>query len=233
MLTPVDLTFPIEEGMPTFGKPWHVRVRVEQLAWLGRQGRETRGLTLGSHTGTHVDAPRHFIENGPGLDELPLDALAGRARLLDATGLPPLAAITPAWLSQALGGVVPSRLVLRYDWDRYWGQPDAYYRGHPYLTPEAADWLVRGGLRLLGMDSPMPDNPEPEPDAPDSPIHKILLAAGVVLLEYLCNLSRLRSPAITLFALPLKIRGADGGPARCIAYDGLADFSGPEEGSNP
>ncbi|PKN08835.1 MAG: cyclase [Deltaproteobacteria bacterium HGW-Deltaproteobacteria-8] len=224
MLKLVDLTLPIEEGMLTFQRPWHVRVQVRQLAELAVQGRETRSITLGSHTGTHVDAPRHFMPGGAGVDQLPLDALIGRARLLDLHGLAPLTPITTELLAAALGGAVPARLVLRFDWDRFWGAED-YYRGHPYLTEEAARWLVQGGLRLLGLDAPMPDNPEPAEGAPDSPIHKILLGSGVILLEYLCNLGALRSPEITLVALPLRVSGADGAPTRCVAYDGLADFT--------
>lgn len=224
MLNPIDLTLPIQEGMLTFDKPWHVKVAMQQLASIDAQGRETRSVTLGTHTGTHVDAPRHFIQDGPGLDEIPLEALAGKARLLDFTRLPPLTAITSPMLQQALDGIVPCRLVLRFNWDRFWGSGE-YYKGHPYLGVEAAQWLAKGGLRLLGMDSPMPDNPEPVSGAPDSPVHKVLLSSKVVLLEYLCNLSRLQSPEITIFALPLKLIGADGGPARCIAYDGVVNFA--------
>lgn len=224
MLKLVDLTLPVHEGMLTFDRPWHVPVRVEQLAHLDQQGRETRRIVLGSHSGTHMDAPRHFLAGGGSVDNLPLDVLAGRARLVDFSHLPPLTAITPDMLAAATGGSVPSRLVLRYGWDRFWGGAE-YYQGHPYLSKAAARWLVAGGLRLLGMDTAMADNPEPSVDAPDSPIHKILLGAGVVILEYLCRLDQLASPEITLFALPLKLQGSDGAPARCVAFDGLADFS--------
>jgi kynurenine formamidase len=224
MLEPVDLTLPITEGMLTFARPWHTRVQVEQLAQIAAQGRETRRIVLGTHTGTHVDAPRHFIENGPGIDALALDALAGAACLLDFTSLPPLSAITAPMLDTALNGVAPARIVLRFGWDKRWGRGE-YYLGHPYLTEDAAEWLVRRKVRLLGMDTPMPDNPEPPQGSPDSPIHKILLNAGVILLEYLCNLGKLRSREITLIALPLNIPGADGAPARCIAYDGLVSFA--------
>lgn len=225
MLKPVDLTLPIEEGMLTFNRPWHVRVRVERLAELGVQGRVTSCITMGSHTGTHMDAPGHFLPGGGGVETLPLDAMIGQATLLDCTDMPRLTAITPDMLQKRLGGRVPTRLVLRYDWDRYWGDGQAYYSGHPYLTAEAAQWLCQGGLRLLGMDSAMADNPEPGPEEPDSPIHKILLGAGVVILEYLCNLKRLSARDITLVALPLKLMGCDGGPVRCVAYDGVMDFA--------
>jgi kynurenine formamidase len=214
----VDLTHPIHEGMLRYDRPWHVAVSVEQLADIPEQGRATRRLVLGSHTGTHVDAPAHFVPDGGTIENLDLEALLGPAVLLNFTELSRLTEITRTMLSDALGGAVPERLVLRYDWDRYWGD-ESFYKGHPYLSEEAAQWLVDGGIRLLGMDTAQPDNPEPGPDAEDAPIHKIILGSRVVLLEYLCNLDQLTSREITIIALPLKVVGSDGAPTRCVAID--------------
>lgn len=220
----VDLTHPIKEGMLRYDRPWHVDVCVEQLAEIPVQGRATRKLVLGSHTGTHVDAPAHFVSEGGTIEDLDLGALLGPAVLLNFTSLPPLTEITRAMLADALDGVVPERLVLRYDWDRFWGD-ESFYKGHPYLSEEAAQWLVDGGIRLLGMDTAMPDNPEPDEGSPDSPIHKIILGNRVVLLEYLCNLDQLTSPEITIIALPLKVVGSDGAPTRCVAIDASLELT--------
>lgn len=220
----VDLTHPIQEGMLRYDRPWHVPVQIEQLADISAQGRETRRLVLGSHTGTHIDAPAHFVPEGGTIGDLDLGALAGPATLLDFTDLPRLAEITKDMLSQALDGTVPERLVLRFGWDMYWGD-ESFYKGHPYLSREAALWLVEGGIRLLGMDTAQPDNPEPAAGAEDSPIHKIILGARVVLLEYLCNLDQLASPEITIIALPLNVVGADGAPTRCVAIDAPVDLT--------
>jgi arylformamidase len=96
----------------------------------------------------------------------------------------------------------------------------SFYTDHAYLSHEAAHWLVDRGVRLLGMDTPQPDNPRSDPKATvDSPIHKILLGNGVILVEYLCNLSLLHSSEIEFIALPLKILGADGSPVRAIAIE--------------
>lgn len=216
----VDLTHLIHPGMLRFDRPWHTETEVEQLASIPAQGRETRRIVLGSHCGTHVDAPAHFIQGGATAEALDLDVLLGPARVVDFSALPPLTPVTAAMLAQALGSGAPKRLLLRYGWDRFWGE-NGYYRGHPYLTPEAAMYLVEAGVRLLGMDTPMPDNPEPAPGAEDSPIHKILLRKGTVLLEYLCDLDKLSASEFMLFVLPLKVQ-ADGAPARCVAYDGGA-----------
>lgn len=223
MIRFVDLTYPIHEGMLTYDRPWHTKVCVEQMAEICKQGRETRKFVLGSHTGTHIDAPAHFVEEGGGVETIPLDALMGPAVLLDYSSLPPLTEISRARLEEDLEGKVPERLVLRFDWDRFWGSEE-YYEGHPYLSENAARWLADEGLQLLGMDTPMPDNPEPKPGSADSPIHKILLSERIVLLEYLCNLDQLASRAITLIALPLKVVGSDGAPTRCVAVDAPIEF---------
>ena len=100
-----------------------------------------------------------------------------------------------------------------------WGQI-AFYKEHPYLSEEAAAWLVRRGVKLLGMDSPTPDDPRSGPNNPqDSPNHQILLGAGVILVEYLCNLSALTQSEVELIVLPLKLKGADGSPVRCVAIE--------------
>ena len=105
------------------------------------------------------------------------------------------------------------------DWSRRFTER-GFYSDSPYLSEEACRWLVEQGVRLLGMDVPSPDNPvNSHGTANDSPNHVILLGAGVVLLEYLANLDRLRSPEVFLAALPLHIPGADGAPVRAIAIE--------------
>jgi kynurenine formamidase len=114
-------------------------------------------------------------------------------------------------------------VVLRFGWDRHWGTR-RYYQDHPYLTKPAAQWLVERGVRLLGMDTPMPDDSRNGSSAAeDSPIHKILLGSGVILVEYLTNLAAIRSDEIELIVLPLKVQGGDGAPVRCVAVEHEAE----------
>lgn len=215
----IDLTFPVHAGMTVFPAPWHPQVEVTVMGRHGFENRETRQLLIGSHTGTHCDAARHFVPGGGTVDELPLDVLTGPAAVADLSGqAKTTAAFTAADLKRRLPAKC-SRVLLRYDWSDRWGSPD-YYRGYPYLTPDAADWLIDQGVVLLGMDTPSPDHPDHGRNhATDSPIHKQLLAAGVVLVEYLCNLRAVRGPTVDFYALPLKLKGGDGAPARCIAIE--------------
>jgi arylformamidase len=215
----VDLSLPIEEGMMTFPAPWHPVVEVTILGRHGIEGRETRKLVLGTHIGTHADAPRHFIVNGRTIDQVPLDVLIGPATLADFTGCPPLCEIDIADLQKKLGNKVPSRLILRTGWSEYFGHMK-FYNEYPFLSEAAACWLVEEGVRLIAMDTPSPDNPAHSRGAQkDSPNHKILLGAGVVLVEYVANLKALAAAEVELIVMPLKLTGCDGSPARCVAIE--------------
>jgi len=208
---------PIEEGMQTFPTYWHPFVEITQLGRHGLENRETRKLVLGTHTGTHIDAPRHFIPGGNTLDQIPLDQLVGPASVLDLTAFGAGMEVGTADLAQILGKRPATRVLMRFDWDRKLGTM-GYYDEAPFLSEEAANWLVDHGCRLLGMDTAMPDNPRNGRNGPkDSPIHKILLGQNVVLLEYMVNLAALDRPIVELVVAPLKIRGGDAAPVRVFA----------------
>ena len=213
----VDLTMSIEEGMQTFPTHWHPFVEITQLGRHGLENRETRKLVLGTHTGTHIDAPRHFIPGGATVDQLPLGQLVGPASVLDLTGFSAGMEVGADDLKRALDGRPVARVLMRFDWCRTLGTM-GYYNDSPFLSEEAAQWLVDNGCRLLGMDTAMPDNPKNGRNGPkDSPNHKILLGSGVVLLEYMVNLAALDCSEVYLVVAPLKIRDGDGAPVRAFA----------------
>ena len=211
----IDLTMPIAEGMMTYPAHWHTRVKICQIGRYGVEGRETRELVLGTHTGTHVDAPRCVIENGRTIDDISLDHLCGRADIIDLrscvnlrSGLP----VADRHL-ESLPDVSPV-VVLRYDWDQNL-ETGKYYHGHPYLSGPAVKLLIARGCRLLAMDTPSPD----QSDDDLMPVHKILLESGIILVESLVNLHRISVPDFDLIVAPLKIKGGDGAPARVFAIE--------------
>lgn len=215
----IDLSLPIEEGMMTFPTHWHPVVEVTVLGRHGIEGRETRKIVLGTHTGTHADAPRHFIPNGGTIDEIPLEILIGPASVADFTDCRALQEIDVKDLQQKLGAKVPPRLILRTGWSEHFGEMK-FYNEYPFLSENAAQWLVDQGVRLIAMDTPSPDNPaNSRGTANDSPNHKVLLGAGVVLVEYLVNLKAISASSVELIVLPLKLKGGDGSPARCVAIE--------------
>lgn len=219
----IDLTYPIHEGMTTYPRYWHPKVEITQLGRLNIEGRETRRVVLGTHTGTHCDAPCHFIEGGNTIDLIPLDILIGPAVVLDFSKKRPLQEIEVSDFEEHLGNNIPERLVLRFDWSDFWDTLE-YYKNHPFISISAAQWIARKGIRLLAMDTPTPDRPSNIKDTvKDSPIHKILLSKGIVLVEYLCNLKGINQREIELIVLPLKIIDGDGSPARCIAIEKAGD----------
>ena len=217
----IDLSMTIEEGMQTFWGYWHPFVEITQLGRHGIENRETRKITMGTHTGTHIDAPRHFIKNGKTVDEILLDQLVGRATVLDLSGTPDFTEIDVDVLSARLDGVNIERLILRFDWDLQLNKK-RYYSDHPYLSEAACHWLVKNGCRVLALDTPQPDNPVNGRDGPkDAPNHQILLGAGVVIVEYLVNIREIKNTNVELIVAPLKIGAGDGAPARCFVIEDI------------
>lgn len=213
----IDLTHPLREGMLSFPSPNHARPEVTVLARHETEGRETRRLVLGTHTGTHVDAPAHFVPGGPGVESLSLDVLVGPVVVADLSDARPLEEIGVDRLRRALGGrLAHPRILLRFDWSRRFSGLD-FYEESPFLAFDTCEWLLEQGVRLLGMDTPSPDDPRLGfGSGNDSPNHKLLLERGVVLLEYLNGLDQLDAESF-LAALPLPVAGADGAPARVVA----------------
>ena len=215
----VDLTLPLQEGMTTFPRHWHPIVEITQLGRHGIEGRETRKLVMGTHTGTHCDAPSHFVPNGSTVDQIPLSTLIGPAEVLNFSACSVNQKIDVPSFERALGPRKPQRIIMRFDWCQHINKM-SYYTDHPFVTEDAARWLVDRGVRLLAMDTPMPDNPTPITEqGEDAPVHKILLGNGIILVEYLCNVRELRREEVQLIVLPLKITGADGSPVRCVALE--------------
>lgn len=213
----IDLTMTLREGMMTFPVHWHPVVEITKLGRFEVEGRETRKVTLGTHTGTHVDAPRHFVRGGTTIEHTDLSTYVGPARVLDFTDLPDKAEISHGLLSDRLGTDFPPRLLFRYDWDRRLDSLE-YYSHHPFLSERACEYLVEQRVRLVGFDAPMPDNPlNGRGSAKDSPNHAILLGNGIAILEYLVNLSSIPPGDFTLSALPIKIEDGDGAPVRAVA----------------
>jgi len=213
----IDLTMSLKEGMQTFPVPWHPFVEITQLGRHGIENRETRKLILGTHTGTHIDAPSHFISDGDTVDQIPLDQLVGPASVLDLTDFGARMEVSEENLKQSLGDRSAERVLMRFDWDRNLGSM-SYYDDSPFLSERAAEWLVKQGCRLLGMDTPMPDNPKNGYNCQkDSPNHKILLGNGIILVEYMVNLAELYKPIVELVIGPIKVHEGDGAPVRAFA----------------
>lgn len=217
-----DLSMMLEEGMQTFAAHWHPFFESTQLGRHGIENRETRKIILGTHTGTHIDAPRHFIAEGETIENVSLEQINGPAFVVDFSTLPDKYEISKDDLLKALNYKCPERLIARFDWDLKLNTNE-YYTDHAYFSEEACQWLVENGCRVIALDTPQPDNPlNGRGAAKDAPNHKILLGAGTVIVEYLVNIRKLSQKEVMLIVAPLKIKGGDGAPVRCFAIERIS-----------
>lgn len=206
----VDLTQTISPQMPVY--PGTEPPVFTLGCSLEVDGFVEKKLTLFSHTGTHMDAPAHLLAAGRTLDQFPAAQFVGPACCVD------LSALGRSLIEVA--DLEPFRLLLeqvefcllRTGWSRYWGD-DRYFSGFPVLSAAAARWLCQFGFKAIGFDAISADPVE----SPELPIHHILLGAGLLLIENLCNLAQLPSGPWLLSCLPLKLVEADGAPVRAVA----------------
>lgn len=167
------------------------------------------------HVGTHVDAPCHFIADGPSMDQIGLDRLSGPGVVcrVDAEGESVLGVEHLRDREQIDRGDI---VVLRTGWAQYFG--DARYDNHPSLSIELAHWLVEREVKLVAVDMPTPDLAVERRGAGfDWPVHQILLGAGILISEHVTNLEPLAGRRVEAMFAPISIGGADGGPVRAIA----------------
>ena len=203
----VDLSHPLDDRTQVY--PGDPAVRVSAARSLERDGYRVSHLHLGSHSGTHLDAPSHVVADGATVDELPLHLLVGPAVVVDVRDLGPREPV--GWERLAAYARPGRMLVLHTGWDRFWGS--VRYEDHPYLDGEAAWELVAAGVRTVGIDALSLDETHGE----DFPAHAALLSAGGVVVENLTNLAAVDHPEPTLSVLPLPLRGCDGSPVRAVA----------------
>ena len=203
-----DISLPIYAGMPLWpGDPGVVVERVNKME-EGAESNVSR-LSLGVHTGTHIDAPYHFL-GGSSLrvEQLSLKTLTGRAYVLD---LPDVERITASVLEAAEIPPRTRRLLFKTRNSSFWGDKTlGFQEDFVAISPDGAQHLVERGVRLVGIDY-LSVAPYKESVA----THRILLEGGVVVVEGL-DLSRIEQGRYTLHCLPLKIADCEGAPARAI-----------------
>ncbi|NJF24905.1 cyclase family protein [Thermococcus sp. Bubb.Bath] len=184
----VDLSVPLSEETPIY--PDDPPVSIKPWAFIGRDGYYMNVLKMGEHTGTHVDAPAHFIPGGKTIDEMPLESFIGEGIVLDLRGGEGLIS-----LGELPEGGFMHRIVLLLTEGRE-------------LSPEAALFLVAEGAKAVGTDGM---------SIGDDAVHRILLSEEIPIFENLANLEELLGREFTFIAFPLKIEGGSGSPVRAVA----------------
>lgn len=202
-----DLTVGVSPSLPVWpGNPGIELVRVQNMD-NGDHANVSR-LSLGVHTGTHVDAPVHFINGAAGVDAVRLDILVGEALVIH---LPQVTRVTAADLEGARIPAGTERLLIRTRNSDYWANGDTqFHTDFAGVAVDAANWLVAHQVALVGVDYL-----SVAPWKESTPTHRALLEAGVVIVEGL-NLSGIDPGHYAFTCLPLKLVGSDGAPARAI-----------------
>lgn len=216
----IDLTIPWGpeiEPVPNNPRIFYVPINHHEL-----QGYSTAYATFSIHTGTHIDAPYHFVKNGLTMERVPLEWLNGPAVLVDLRSvMRPRQALTVEMLRAAVGDpaeIRDRRVVLWTGWAQEKWSDSTFYRENPYLANDAAQWLVDAGARALAVDFAVDGGPPKPAGQPKYPVHVITLGANVCLIENLINLDKVGTRHFTLLAMPVPVKGGNGGPARVAAW---------------
>ena len=212
-MDPIDLTLEISNKLPSFpGSP-----SPQFISWADKKsdGYNLELIFFSSHSGTHLDAPYHFVEKGVSIDKIPLSKLIINAVVCRVKKDPnePITQRDIIDFETRSGAIHPNMaVVFETEWSKSIAKKD-YFTRNPGLSPAAARYLLKKKVSLVGIDSPSIDIGK------DSkfPVHHILLKGGVLILENLCNLGKIPRSYFKLIVLPLKLRGATGSPVRAVA----------------
>jgi arylformamidase len=203
-----DITVPLSPTLTVY--PGDPAIEITPITQLARGDvSNISHLALCSHSGTHLDVPRHFFAQGDSLDRLDLNTLIGPVRVVMVTGQNPITAD----LLQTLDLGTAQRILFKTRNSRLWVRPD-FQPNYIALTASAAHYLVARGVKLVGIDYLSVDAYEDR----YFPVHRILLGAHVLILEGL-DLRAVIAGDYELIALPLRIEDGDGAPARVILRD--------------
>jgi arylformamidase len=216
----IDLTITLAPGI---GHPMFRPFQLAPFHVHEIHRRSNADLYMAIHTATHIDAPYHFVVDGIPIDRVPLEQLVGEGVVLRVEALAePRHRLTVAEIQTAaklpeaqLRGKIA---VVATGWsNRAFADAARYFRESPTLSPEAAGWLVAAGVKAVVLDCAT-DAPEPVPVADQAcPVHHILLEAGIPIVENCTDLVRIPDGPHMLYAIPLKILGESGAPARVFA----------------
>lgn len=214
----IDLSIPVRNGEGRLG----LEVRFETPYTFDNCGWQGSTFSMFAHYATHVDAPNHFIQGAKSIDQAPLERLIGPAALVE---------LDDHCMEKAISGnTLEDRgrhmrrgdiAILRTGWtDRCWGEPRFWQEG-PYLDMSAADWLVERGVRAIVYDFAEEYVVRKPPfEGKDCVVHHRILGEEIYNIEYVHGLAGIRTPRLAIIALPLKLVGCDGAPARVVALDG-------------
>ncbi len=207
-MTIYDISLTISPSLPTW--PGDPGLTLEQFESMDKGAHaNVTSISTSLHLGTHVDAPHHFLNNHQTVESLPLDVLCGPCYVVQLPG--GIDEITAEVLDRTEVSSDMKRVLFGTSNSHFWATGESKFQeDFVAITEDGAKWLVERGVKLVGVDylsvAPFGDS---------EPTHKVLLNAGIVIVEGL-NLANVVRGFYDLYCLPLKVAGADGAPARAI-----------------
>jgi kynurenine formamidase len=211
----VDLSHPISADTQIY--PGDPVPQFSPATTIDRDGYNVLRVSMGSQTGTHVDAPYHFLANGARIDAMELSMFLGPATVVDVRDLTPRSTIFWPRLEPSVS-TMPERsiLVLHTGWSQHWRS--LAYLDHPFLGQDAAEGIVAAGIRTVAIDAMSVDETAPPGGEPGSfAAHDVLLGAGGAIVENLTNLEAVDFAEPVVSVLPIRLADADGAPVRAVA----------------
>ncbi|CAN5695532.1 cyclase family protein [soil metagenome] len=219
----VDLSHRVDEHTQVF--PGDPEPYFEPATTIEGEGVNVLSLHIGSHSGTHVDAPYHFVEDGARIDEMDPALFVGLATIMDVRGKEPRERITVEDLrpyeNQFSEGAIA---VVWTGWDEHFGTPRYY--DHPFLDHRAAQLILDSGVKTVAIDALNVDETVLEDPHPEGyPVHHLICGAGGVIAENLTGVGSVAFSEPILSLLPIKLGGSDGAPVRAVAIERLSSSS--------
>jgi arylformamidase len=202
----IDISVPLGASTPVFPGDPRLSISLEQQIAQGAAYNSST-VSMGVHTGTHVDAPWHFLDDGDTIDQVPLNALVGVAQVYDLTGVNRITESTLAPLNIRPG----ERVLFKTSNSALWGQTHEVAPDYVALTTGAAHFLLQRNVQTVGIDYLSVD----APNTLDFPVHRALLKHRVVIVEGL-NLRDVHAGEYFLICLPLKFKAAEAALARAV-----------------
>jgi arylformamidase len=199
-----DLTRVISSNMQVY--PGDPTPELKPHSTLENNGASVTKITLGSHTGTHVDAGSHFLSDGNSIDDERLDKFVGEAMIIDVSGM----------RREGITAKDLDRHKVKRD-DIILLSTGSGYRltDFAYLEVSAAEWICKHSAKCVGIDTLSVE----KYGRKDAPVHKLLLSSNVGIVENLANLERFVGKRLFFACLPLPLKGADGSPVRAVLFE--------------
>jgi arylformamidase len=207
----IDLTHVLNEDSPMYPGPGLVPPKIKNISTVTSRGCMISSVSFISHTGTHMDAPCHFIKEGQSIDAIAIERLIAN---------PIIIKLAPKERNIKIEDIMPysnrindkTVLIIDTGIDKKYGTKE-YFNDFPTLTKEAASWIAERGPAIVATDAPSVD----PVIAKDKYIHQILLDMNIIIVECITNISLIRENEHICIFMPLKIEGIDGSPCRAIA----------------